>query len=171
MNKSKKVILEILSYVAMIIVVILIKTYIASPIKVNGNSMYKTLHDKDIMILNEYIYYFNDIKRLDIVVVKEHGELLIKRVIGLPGETLKYENNTLYINGQEIDEKFLNEETEDFELSSLGYDKIPRDCYFVVGDNRDNSRDSRMIGCVTSDEIQGKASLVIYPFKNAGYRN
>ena len=70
-NKNKKVIFEILSYVAVIILVILVKVYVASPIRVNGSSMYKTLHDKDIMILNEFTYYFNDIERSDIVVVKE----------------------------------------------------------------------------------------------------
>ena len=168
---KKETIKELIIYGSIILAIIFIRTFIATPVRVNGSSMFSTLLDGEIMILNKIGYKFNEIERFDIVVVHTDNNKIIKRVIGLPGETLKYENNTLYINGQEIDEKFLNEETEDFELSSLGYDKIPRDCYFVVGDNRDNSRDSRMIGCVTSDEIQGKASLVIYPFKNAGYRN
>ena len=58
----------------------------------------------------------------------------------------------------------------DYNIRILGYSKIPNDCYFVLGDNRNNSKDSRMIGCVKKDQIVGKASLVIYPFKNKGHR-
>lgn len=168
---KKETIKELIIYGTIILTIIFVRTFIATPVRVNGSSMFQTLNDGEIMILNKIGYKFNDIKRFDIVVVHTNGNKIIKRVIGLPGETLKYENNTLYINGQEIDEKFLKEETDNFNISSLGYEKIPRDCYFVVGDNRDNSRDSRIIGCVTSEEIEGKASLVIYPFKNAGYRD
>lgn len=165
MNKSKKVILEILSYVAIIIVVILIKTYIASPIKVNGNSMYKTLHDKDIMILNEYIYYFDDIKRSDIVVVKEHGELLIKRVIGLPGDTVECKNGSVYVNKKKLIETYVNGTTDDFEKVTLN-----RDQYFVMGDNRSVSLDSRTYGAYDKKDIKGKASLTIYPFNRFGIK-
>ena len=165
MNKSKKVILEILSYVAIIIVVILIKTYIASPIKVNGNSMYNTLVDKDIMILNEYIYYFDDIKRLDIVVVKEHGELLIKRVIGLPGDTVECKNGSVYVNKKKLIETYVNGTTDDFEKVTLN-----RDQYFVMGDNRSVSLDSRTYGAYDKKDIKGKASLTIYPFNRFGIK-
>ena len=123
------------------------------------------------MILNKINYKFTDIKRFDIVVVKTENNKIIKRVIGLPGETLKYEDNVLYINGQEVKESYLKEKTEDFNINELGYKKIPQDCYFVMGDNRDNSNDSRIIGCVKREQIKGKTSLVIFPFKNAGYKN
>lgn len=96
---------------------------------------------------------------------------IYKKSYRLPGETLKYENNILYINGQEVEEPYLNESTEDFNITSLGYSKIPRDCYFVLGDNRDDSKDSRIIGCVSEKQIKGKTSLVILPFSDAGYRN
>ena len=122
------------------------------------------------MILNKIDYTFNEINRYDIVVVKTEDSKIIKRVIGLPGETLKYENNTLYINGKETEEPYLTEETEDFNITELGYDKIPQDCYFVMGDNRNNSSDSRIIGCVKKENIEGSASLVIYPFKEAGIK-
>ena len=169
MNKQTKK--EIIIYVSIFLLIIIIRTFIVTPIRVNGDSMNPTLKDGEIMILNKIGYSINGVERFDIVVVDYNGDKLIKRVIGLPGETLKYENNVLYINGQEVEEPYLNENTEDFNITSLGYSKIPRDCYFVLGDNRDDSKDSRIIGCVSEKQIKGKTSLVILPFSDAGYRN
>ena len=107
---------EILSYVIIIVIVLLIKHFIVTPIKVNGDSMNNTLKDKDIMILDKISYRFQDIKRFDIVVIKRDKEYLIKRVIGLPGETVEYKNNKLYINNKNVAEKFNHEETSDFIL-------------------------------------------------------
>ncbi len=157
---------EILSYIIIIIVVLLIKHYIITPIKVNGNSMNNTLKDKDIMILDKISYRFQEIERFDIVVVKKGNDYLIKRVIGLPGETVEYKNNKLYINGKNIDEKFIHEKTNDFIME----DEIPDDCYFVVGDNRPVSNDSRSIGVINKKDILGKTSLVIFPFSRFGVK-
>ena len=169
MNKQTKK--EIIIYVGIFLLIIIIRTFIITPIRVNGDSMNPTLKDGEIMILNKIGYSINGVERFDIVVVDYNGDKLIKRVIGLPGETLKYENNILYINGQEVEEPYLNESTEDFNITSFGYSKIPRDCYFVLGDNRDDSKDSRIIGCVSEKQIKGKTSLVLLPFSDAGYRN
>lgn len=163
MKKSKKVILEILSYVAIIVVVLLFKTFIASPIRVNGSSMYKTLHDKDIMILNEMAYYFDDINRGDIVVVKEEGELLIKRVIGLPEETIECRDGFIYINDKKLSESYVFGTTKDFEKVVIGDDE-----YFVLGDNREVSLDSRVYGAYDKKDVRGKASFTIYPFNRFG---
>lgn len=168
MKKSTKK--ELIIYGSIILAIILIRTFIITPVRVNGTSMNETLEDGEIMILNKIDYTFNEINRYDIVVVKTEDSKIIKRVIGLPGETLKYENNTLYINGKETEEPYLTEETEDFNITELGCDKIPQDCYFVMGDNRNNSSDSRIIGCVKKENIEGSASLVIYPFKEAGIK-
>lgn len=168
MKKSTKK--ELIIYGSIILAIILIRTFIITPVRVNGTSMNETLEDGEIMILNKIDYTFNEINRYDIVVVKTEDSKIIKRVIGLPGETLKYENNTLYINGKETEEPYLTEKTEDFNITELGYDKIPKDCYFVMGDNRNNSSDSRIIGCVKKENIEGSASLVIYPFKEAGIK-
>lgn len=149
-------------YIILIIIVLIIKLFVVSPIRVNGASMNNTLYDKDIMILDEISYRFNDIKRFDIVVVNTKDEYLIKRVIGLPGETIKYEDNTLYINGKKVEEKFDHKETNDFEAV------VPEDKYFVLGDNRTNSTDSRIIGPITKNEIKGKTSLIIFPFSRFG---
>ena len=167
-NNSLK---ELIVYTCIILAIVLIRSFVVTPVRVNGTSMYSTLKDGEIMILKKYYYRFNDVKRFDIVVVKTEDDKIIKRVIGLPGETLKYENHTLYIDGQEVEEPYLEQDTEDFDISSLGYDKLPRDCYFVMGDNRINSKDSRMIGCVDKKQITGKTDLVILPIAKAGHRN
>lgn len=157
---------EILSYIIIIVVVLLIKHYVITPIKVNGNSMNNTLKNKDIMILDKISYRFQEIKRFDIVVIKKGNDYLIKRVIGMPGETVEYKNNKLYINGKNIDEKFIHEKTNDFIME----EKIPDDCYFVVGDNRPVSNDSRYIGVINKKDILGKTSLVIFPFSRFGVK-
>ena len=161
---------ELIIYGSIILAIILIRTFVITPVRVNGSSMYSTLKDGEIMILNKLDYKLHDIERFDIVVIKTDEKKIIKRVIGLPGETLKYEDNTLYINDKKIDEPYLKDATEDFDITSLGYDKIPDDCYFVLGDNRDNSSDSRIIGPVKKSQITGSDSLVLFPFSEAGYR-
>ena len=158
-----KILKEILSYVVILIIVLFIKSYVVSPIRVNGDSMYNTLYDKDIMILNEFIYRFDDIKRFDIVVVEEKGELLIKRVIGLPGEKIKCVDGHIYINDKKIDDKYSYSETSDFSEII-----IEENNYFVMGDNREVSLDSRIHGTYKKKEIKGRASFTIYPFNRFG---
>jgi len=161
---------ELISYIAIILFVILFRTFIATPIRVNGTSMDTTLRDKEIMILNKLDYKFNKITRFDIVVIKLGNESLIKRVIALPGETLEYIDDILYINGKEIPEFFKNQSTKDFHIAELGYDKVPDDCYIVLGDNRKDSLDSRILGCIDKKNIKGTANFVIWPFKNFGIK-
>lgn len=167
-EESKK---EFLIYGAIIIIIILIRTFIVTPVRVNGDSMDTTLKDKEIMVLNKITYKLNDIKRFDIVVIDHDGERLIKRIIGLPNETLKYKDDVLYINDKEQKEFFKNQSTEDFNITDLGYDKIPDNCYIALGDNRSQSLDSRYFGCFKKEEIIGKASLVVFPFSEFGYKN
>ena len=95
MDKVKKIIKEYIGYVIIIAIVLLVKEFIASPIIVSGDSMYSTLHDGDVMILDKMAYRNEEIKRFDIVVIKNGSRYIIKRVIGLPGETVKYIDNTL----------------------------------------------------------------------------
>ena len=159
---------NVLSYVIVIVLALLIKEYIFSPIKVNGSSMYPTLEDGDIMILNEIGYHLNGVNRFDIVVVKKDNDRIIKRVIGLPGETVSYKDNKLYINGNEVKEDFTHDITHNFDLSEIDVEVIPEDYYFVVGDNRGNSKDSRMIGLVSKSEIKGKTNLILYTLKKIG---
>lgn len=166
MSKKEVFMKEYLPYIIIIILVLLIKMFIVTPIRVNGPSMLDTLEDKDIMILNEISYKFKGLDRFDIVVVNYKNEKLIKRIVGLPGETIKYENNKLYINGKEVEENFSHKDTEDF-----GEIKIPEGRYFVLGDNRVNSTDSRIIGTVSIKDIRGTTHFTVYPFKRFGNKN
>lgn len=159
---KKNYVKEFLPYFIIIIVVVLVKMFIVSPIRVNGASMNPTLNDKDIMLLDEISYRFSDIERFDIVVVKEKSEYLIKRVIGLPGENISYKNGKLYINGKHIKEDFKHKETMDFS-TTLGKDE-----YFIMGDNRTNSTDSRVFGPISRSEIIGKTKLTILPISRFG---
>ena len=159
---------EISVYVIIILIIILLKIYVISPIRVNGTSMDPTLENGDIMILNKIGYRITKIKRFDIVVIKYKDELLIKRVIGLPGEKIKYVNNTLYVNGKKLDEEFDKTYTYNFSLKEIGSTTVPDDSYFVLGDNREVSKDSRSIGFIDREDIVGKSSLTLFPFNRFG---
>ena len=89
---------------------------------------------------------------------------MVKRVIGLPGEHIEYKDNKLYVNGSLVLENNISVETKDFKLEDIGYETIPKDMYFVLGDNRTNSSDSREFGLVKKDEIIGKIVMRLYPF-------
>lgn len=161
-TKEKNYFKEFLPYLIIILIVIFLKAYVISPIRVNGVSMNPTLDDRDIMLLDEVSYYFTDISRFDIVVVRQDDEYLIKRVVGLPEEEIRYEDDKLYIDGEYIEEDYERKETSDFS-TTLGEGE-----YFVMGDNRTNSTDSRIFGPVSKDDIIGKTSFTILPFSRFG---
>ena len=164
-KKIDEILKELIPYIVIIILVLLIKAFIVSPIRVDGNSMDDTLYNGDIMILDEVSYRFNDIKRFDIVVVKAKGEYLIKRVIALPGETVKYKNGKLFINNKYVKEEFDHSETDDFDEIKIGKNK-----YFVMGDNRKVSLDSRYLGAFSKNKIKGHTGLVLFPFSRFGVK-
>ena len=172
--EKKSFIQEIIPYILILVGVLLVKTFIVTPIRVNMNSMTPTLLNGDIMILNKTAYWVKDIKRFDIVVVNGNytGNKIIKRVVGLPGEIIRYENNVLYVNDEPIEEKFTHEITPDFELSDIKSGEkgtvIPSGYYFVIGDNRTNSNDSRYIGFVKEKDIMGKTNFIVLPFLRFG---
>lgn len=162
MNKFIK---ELIPYIIIIIIVVLIRTYLVTPVIVSGDSMVPTLEDKQLLLLNKINYRLNDIKRYDIVVIKKDKKEIIKRVIGLPGETIEYRNNTLYINGHEEKNKY-DFTTDDFNLKSIcNCEQIPKNKYLVLGDNRSVSADSRIIGLIDRDEIEGNVTLSLWPIK------
>ena len=166
MNKEriKKIIKDVYPYVIVVLVVVLIRTFIITPAIVDGDSMEPTLNDNNIIILNKLDYRLNDIKRFDIVVVNWNGEKIVKRVIALPGEHVEYKNGNLYIDGFIVKENFKHGETHDFKLESIGYKTIGGDKYFVVGDNRTNSNDSRYeVGLVDKEDILGSVQVRIFP--------
>lgn len=158
---------EILSYVIIILIVIIIRTFIISPVRVDGASMETTLYNGDILFMEKIVPNY---KRFDIIVTTYDNQKLIKRIVGLPGEKVEYKDSKLYINDKEIAEPFTTEPTNDFSLSKLGYDVIPEGHYFIMGDNRNNSVDSRLIGLVKKENLMGRTRLCIYPFNHFGLK-
>lgn len=153
---------SLIPYLVIIVAVVFIRTFIATPVRVDGRSMVPTLNNGDILILNKLSRNY---KRFDIVVVKAHNSKLVKRIIGLPGENIEYKDNILYIDGKKIKD-VTPEETDDFSLEELyGLKKIPKDYYFVMGDNRDGSSDSRdyRIGLIKKKNIVGKTIFRLWP--------
>lgn len=151
-------------YLAIILLVVLLRTFIITPVRVDGKSMNPTLENGQILLLEKIN---SNYKRFDIVVInyEENGqtEKLIKRIIGLPGEHISYRNNTLYVNNKKVEEPFFHFETPDFDIATLGSYNIPEDSYFVVGDNRINSNDSRYLGFMKKDQIIGKIVFSVFP--------
>lgn len=157
-----KFIKELVPYVVITLIVLFIRMYIVSPVRVDGNSMYPTLNNREFLLLTKFDHSY---ERFDIVVLKYNKQKLVKRVIGLPGETVEYKNNKLYVNGKVIEEEFKLFETKDFNIAELGYDVIPEDYYFVVGDNRNASLDSRRIGLIHRKDIEGTINISISRFR------
>lgn len=170
-NKEKvmKFLKEIIPYILIIIIILLVKKFIFTTILVNGDSMNKTLYENDFMILDKISYRVKDIERFDIIVANVSKTKLIKRVIGLPGEHIKYENNILYVNGKKIKDEYGYGTTYDFDLNHLGFDKIPDNYYLVLGDNREDSLDSRTIGLIAEKDIVGHATFTLFPFNRFGF--
>lgn len=133
--------------------------------------MENVLKQGDMVVMEK----FSEIRRFDVVVFQlADGTIYIKRVIGLPGETISYENDQLKIDGQPIEEPYLSKNirsdhesapyTTDFTLEELtGYTELSEDSYFVLGDNRRVSKDSRSFGTIAREDILGKARFVYYP--------
>lgn len=162
MGKITKWLKENIVFLIILTAIIITRIFFFSPIRVNGTSMYPTLQDKEFMILNK-ISLKQGINRFDIVVVQENNKYIIKRVIGLPGESVMYSDNKLYINGKVIEDNYSKTTTNDFDNVILGENE-----YFVLGDNRIVSKDSRVIGPVNIKNIKGKTNLIIFPFNKIG---
>ncbi|MCT2534503.1 signal peptidase I [Aquibacillus koreensis] len=158
-----------------------IRMFVFAPIIVEGPSMLPTLEDEDHMIVNKFSYLLGDPDRFDIVVFHATSEKdYIKRVIGLPGETVEVKDDTLFINGEKVEEKFLEEKkkelannqvyTFDFTLEDIPGASltIPDDHILVLGDNRTNSTDSRLLGLISYDQLVGKTSFIYWPLDRIG---
>lgn len=155
----KKFVKEYLPYVLILLVIILLRIYVVTPVTVDGNSMNDTLYPNDLMLL----FKVGNIERYDIVVANHDNKKLIKRVIGMPSDKIKCVSGILYINNEEDTSGYGYGENIDFPEYTLKDDE-----YFLIGDNRSDSFDSRYFGPVKKEDIVGKANFIIFPFNRFG---
>lgn len=177
--------LELLAVVLVIIVTLF--TFVVSIVGVDGSSMYPTLHDRDLMLVQRIAY---TPRQGDVIVLrKDHtfgDQALVKRVIATGGQTvyIDYDNNTITVDGEILEEPYLNYEYDDMYGSDYMADKVdldpqyvnqeftvPEGCIFVCGDNRNHSSDSRVaqLGMVDERYVIGRVLLVFFPFSDFGW--
>jgi len=152
----------------------LIRYFLFGSYIVDGPSMKPNFHTGERIIVNKLLYKFREPKRGEVIVFHAPGNKdFIKRVVALPGETVKVQGDTVFVNGQAVDEPFLRDVIEQAKQSGRTYNdlnwpesKVPEGTVFVMGDNRSDSTDSRMIGPVPFDNIVGRADIVFWPVKD-----
>jgi len=150
-------------------IAIFIVVFVVQPVKVEGTSMQPRLVDQERIFVNRFIYRFQDIQRGDVVVFwypKDRSKSFIKRVLGIPGDEVEIRNGIVYVNGARISEPYLKREFQDYK--SFGKAMVPAGQYFVLGDHRNSSNDSRSWGFVAQNLIYGKAVFSYWPFSHAG---
>lgn len=156
-----------------VILAIIIRTFLFSPTIVDGESMMNTLQNGEFLIVNKLVYRMSEPKREDIIIFHATEKKdYIKRVIGIAGDRIEMKDDHLYINGKMVDEAYLKENidywrkmegtvfTQDFVV-----DSVPEGMIYVLGDNRRNSTDSRILGPISLDKVVGRADLSIWPIK------
>ncbi len=154
-----------------IVIIVPVRVFVAEPFIVSGSSMLPNFHDREYLVINKINYYFEDPNRGEVIVLKypkNTKEYFIKRIIGLPGDTIKIDKGSVYIyNSQNPDGKALNEYYLPSGLITYGGVEsvtLKSDEYFVLGDNRGASSDSRVWGILPKEDIVGKAFLRVLPF-------
>lgn len=184
-NKKGGFFSELCSFIlyigAAVLITFFLLHYVGQRTVVNGPSMMNTLHNGDNIILDKVSYYFHAPERFDIIVfpVENEEKNYIKRIIGLPGETVQIVNGFVYITDKdgksyELEESYGAEimlDPDTGEYLTTAPVKLEEDEYFVLGDNRNNSIDSRRIGAVSRDIIKGRAWVRVYPFDSMGKLN
>jgi len=144
---------------------IIIITFLYQPVKVEGTSMLPRLEDQDRLFINKYVYNFENIERGDVIVFnypRDPEKSYIKRVIAVPGDTIWIDEGHVYVNGAALKEPYVPKRYRD--NRSMASMTLPSDQYFVMGDHRSISSDSREFGPVARHFIYGKAELVYWPY-------
>jgi signal peptidase I len=151
-----------------LLIALLINVFVGQATRVEGQSMEPSLHTDQRLVVEKVSYRFHGPQRFDVVVLRlpsQGEELLIKRVIGLPGETVAFKNGRVYINGEQLDEPFTVDETRPGRNGTV---TVPPLHVYVLGDNRDRSNDSRSFGPVPIDNVVGRAWLSYWPPEDVG---
>ncbi|WP_453990557.1 signal peptidase I [Bacillus nitroreducens] len=162
-----------------LIIVVFLRAFFFTNYIVEGESMMPTLEDGNLLMVNKIGIKLGELDRFDIVVFhKNKEEDFVKRVIGLPGDHIEYQDDVLYVNGKAVSEPFLDsfkkelfigQLTGDFTLEEVtGESTVPEDQLFVIGDNRLDSWDSRHFGFVKMDQVVGKVNIKYWPFDKIG---
>ena len=190
-DKPKKTIKEeILSWiytlVAAVAIVLVIRTFFFEPIRVDGSSMCNTLQNGDIVLVTKPEYWDGEYTRGDVIICRypnrntsasislggsfeltfTNPTMFVKRLVALPGDKVEIRNGVFYINDEMVDESHIDMQIKSHE--NMGPFTLGADQYFVVGDNRGNSNDSRRVGPISEDMIVGHVRCVVYPFSNFG---
>lgn len=173
-NDAVKSTIRMISYVsAVIILALILNVFVGQKIRVSGESMENTLFDKESLILEKVTYRFHNPERYDIIVFrpyeKNQDTLYIKRVIGLPGETVQIKDGDIYINDSKLEENYGKEKMDDPGIASEPI-LLKDEEYFVLGDNRNWSIDSRdsSVGVITEEQIVGRAVFRLWPLNQMG---
>jgi signal peptidase I len=148
---------------------LVIIVFLYQPVKVEGTSMAPLLSDQERIFINKFVYRFEPIERGDVVVFwypLDRSKSFIKRVVGLPGEKIEIRQGIVYVNGHAIPEPYVPPQYED--LSDFGPIRVPKNSYFVMGDHRISSNDSRMFGPVANKYIYGRAVFAYWPVDHFG---
>lgn len=148
---------------------IVVMIFLYQPVKVEGTSMNPLLSDQERIFINKFVYHFEPIERGDVIVFwypLDRSKSFIKRVVGLPGEAIEIRDGHLYINGQELADQYVPAGYLDG--STYAPHRIPEESYFVMGDHRDSSNDSRVFGPVPRQFIYGKAVFAYWPADHFG---
>ena len=148
---------------------LVIIVFLYQPVKVEGTSMAPLLSDQERIFINKFVYRFEPIQRGDVVVFwypLDHTKSFIKRVVALPGETVEIRQGALYVNGKAVPEPYVPPQYAD--LSDFGPVRVPKDSFFVLGDHRISSNDSRVFGPVSSSYIYGRAVFAYWPVDHFG---
>jgi signal peptidase I len=148
---------------------VLIITFLYQPVRVEGTSMLPRLEDRDRLFINKFVYHVSAIERGDVVVFhypRDPEKSYIKRVIGLPGDRIWIDHGQVWLNGKPLRESYVPVQYRD--SRSMGEIVVPPDCYFMMGDHRSISSDSREFGPVERSLVYGKAVFIYWPAKDAG---
>ncbi len=167
----KKFLLEILQFALIaVFIVVPFRIFIAQPFIVSGQSMYPTFHDGDYLVIDQLTYRFDTPERGSVVIFKypyDTSKYFIKRIIGLPGETIRIQNGAITIENNSnpegfiLDSSYITNTKEDNSVTTLGQNE-----YFVLGDNRSNSSDSRIWGALNEEYIVGRPLMRLLPIQD-----
>lgn len=156
-----------------VLIAVLVIVFVVQPVRVEGTSMLPRLHDGERIFVNKFIYRFEQIERGDIVVFwypNDPSKSFIKRVIGLPGETISIREGIVYVDGMPLEEKYIDPAFH-VRRENMSPVYVRDHYYFVMGDNRDSSNDSRQWGLVPEKYIYGKAIFRYWPLSGFGTIN